>query len=296
MILTKTCFLATPIGDESSETRRNTDGIIDAVIEPVLIDLGYSIQVSHRMNEPGSITDQVIKHLLEDELVIANLTDLNPNVMYELAVRHAVRLPIVTISQNGSKLPFDISDQRTVFFDNDMAGVPKFTTALRDSIKHSEEQLAPSNPIYRVADRMLIETSNLKETFIKIDEILSYIEKLKSEGSTDNELTYGEFINYMRSQHPELKLETTDGEALRVLGYLHTFDIDTVSKLRSMYERTAEAREEFARKENWGMSQARQAFIALGLSFTSSINLFSIPEDRHLLVALQSKYKTQIEQ
>jgi hypothetical protein len=63
------------------------------------------------------ITGQVIDHLCRAKLVIADLSFGNPNVYYELALRHATRKAVVQIIRTSDRLPFDVGQFRTVTID-----------------------------------------------------------------------------------------------------------------------------------------------------------------------------------
>ncbi|MGD6781981.1 hypothetical protein [Sutcliffiella horikoshii] len=152
----KTCFIITPIGGDNTEVRRAAEGIIDAVIQPILENLGFEVAVAHRMYRTGSITKQVLSRIINDDLVIANLSGLNPNVMYELAVRHAVRKPLVQICEKGTNLPFDINEERTIFFTNDMAGVVEIKEQFEYMVKDAMEDKEPDNPVYRAAEESMV--------------------------------------------------------------------------------------------------------------------------------------------
>lgn len=156
----KSCFIVTPIGNSESLTRRRAQGILDAVIRPLLNQKNIELYVSHEISSQGSITKQIIEHLLQDDLVIANLTELNPNVMYELAVRHCKRLPAIAIAEEGTSLPFDISDERTIFYKNDMAGAHELKPVLDKAIDLALADDSPDNPVYRVAQSIIIKESS----------------------------------------------------------------------------------------------------------------------------------------
>lgn len=113
----KTCFVIAPIGDEGSETRRRSDQVLTHIIKPATKECGYEALRADEISEPGIITSQVIQHLIDDQLVVADLTGRNPNVFYELAVRHTVKKPVVQIIQADETIPFDVAPSRTIHFD-----------------------------------------------------------------------------------------------------------------------------------------------------------------------------------
>jgi hypothetical protein len=147
----KTCFVVTPIGSDDSSTRRFADGILEAVIVPVLSEHGYEVLAAHQITVSGSINKQVIEHVLYSDLVIANLTDLNANVMYELAVRHCTYKPVISIAEKDTRLPFDIVDERTIFYTNDIAGANELKEMLSAFVKGMNATTTYDNPIRRVS-------------------------------------------------------------------------------------------------------------------------------------------------
>jgi len=125
------CFVVSPIGDPSSEIRRRADQLTKFLINPVLADK-YEVIRADYITVPGSINRQVFDHLLKSELVVADLTGHNPNVFYELAVRHAAAKPFIQVIDVKDRIPFDVSDQRTIKFDiHDLDSVEDAKSQLR---------------------------------------------------------------------------------------------------------------------------------------------------------------------
>jgi len=146
------CFVITPIGDKSDPIRRHIDGIIDAAIIPALGNK-YEVIAPHRISEPRTITKKVIEEIYSAKLVVANVTGLNPNVMYELALRHAIGKPVIIIVEYGTKLPFDISVESVIYYQNDAQGV----LDLKEDLINTETKIDFSQifgPIFDVIGNM----------------------------------------------------------------------------------------------------------------------------------------------
>lgn len=115
---TRTCFVIAPIGKEGSDVRVRSDQVLKHIISPAAKECGYETVRADQISEPGLITSQVIQHVVDDPLVIADLTGWNPNVFYELSLRHALKKPVVQIIHATESIPFDIAASRTIHVDH----------------------------------------------------------------------------------------------------------------------------------------------------------------------------------
>jgi len=112
------CFVIAPIGADGNEDRKHSDMVLEQLIRKAL-EKGSDWEVirADEITSPGMISGQVIEYLLHSGLVIADLSFHNPNVFYELAIRHLIGLPTVHLIRKGDKIPFDLKDFRTIEID-----------------------------------------------------------------------------------------------------------------------------------------------------------------------------------
>lgn len=112
--MNKTCFVICPIGELKSDTRKRSDLILKYIIKAALEPEGYDVKRADELDKPGIITSQVIQHVLEDDLVVADISERNPNVFYEMAIRHAINKPIIILIDENEEIPFDVVVMRTI--------------------------------------------------------------------------------------------------------------------------------------------------------------------------------------
>jgi hypothetical protein len=142
------CFVICPIGSADSEERINSNDLLELIIKPVAEKNNYEVQRSDTLGEPGFVTNQIINFLYDSPLVIADLTNGNPNVFYELALRHVIDKPVIHMIKCGQKLPFDISTMRTIYYDLDLKNGINAIKELDNHIKSIKDiKYKSNNPI-----------------------------------------------------------------------------------------------------------------------------------------------------
>ena len=137
------CFVISPIGDPlaepGSDARRTYEESIqtfEKIIQPACthVEIENPIRADAMLRQ-GEITEQVFRHLKSADIVIADVTGANPNVMYELGLRHTTTLLTIQIGEK-ERLPFDVSVIRTIQFGRTEGGYIDARNALSAALEH----------------------------------------------------------------------------------------------------------------------------------------------------------------
>lgn len=186
----KSCFFITPIGASDSPERRRADWIFHHVIEPVSEKLGLDAERADLMSGSAMISTNIFKAISEAPACVADLTGLNPNVFYEIGVRHSLKLPIIHLAQQGTALPFDTAPHLTHFYDladyNSMAATKEFLAKEMKLV--TEKEYVVSNPFTHALGNIEISRSGdpKDQVIVVMEERIRRLEKQLNSNATTN--------------------------------------------------------------------------------------------------------------
>ncbi|ETA68945.1 S-layer-related duplication domain [Methanolobus tindarius DSM 2278] len=134
---------------------------------------------------PGVITNDILKRLMTSDYVVADITFPNPNVFYELGLRHACKIGTILIKEKSDvPLPFDIAHSRYIEYDNTGTGLKKLSQRLKKQFEWFENNKnIPDNQFIELANQNNI--SNFKEIHKSVSKqkTLSFLKKNKTNNS-----------------------------------------------------------------------------------------------------------------
>lgn len=135
------CFVMMPISDQGDYPEGHFTKIYEQILKPAIEDAGYE---AYRVDENASsvlITDKIFKAIQECPMALCDLSNRNPNVLYELGLRQAYDKPVVLVQDEKTDKIFDISGISTVFYqsnrlyENVFDARKKITKAIVDTQK-----------------------------------------------------------------------------------------------------------------------------------------------------------------
>ena len=153
------CFVLMPFGRKMDAGGRVTD--FDAVYQKIIVPAaeGAGLEPVRADEEKigGTIHKPMFERLMLCHYAVADITGANPNVFYELGIRHALRpRSTVIIFREGTVLPFDIALVRGISYKTDGSGKPvdggstigSITAQLREARGNPHDD----SPIFQLVD------------------------------------------------------------------------------------------------------------------------------------------------
>jgi|GEM_PF-2460399 len=131
------CFVLMPFKEEWS------DEVWLNLIRPAVENMGLSClraDSTHGL----SIIEDIWTSMNQCAFIIADLSNVNPNVMYEMGIVHTIGKPNILITQDISKKPFDVGHLRQYEYEVTPSGVSRFTSKIQEVIKDIYDKNYPS--------------------------------------------------------------------------------------------------------------------------------------------------------
>ncbi|MHC5537595.1 hypothetical protein ACYOEI_05115 [Singulisphaera rosea] len=103
----------------------------------------YCERVDEQVHE-GTILDRIYNQINKADLIVADLTESNPNVFYETGYAHALGKPTILLIQEADKIPFDLKQYPFLIYEGN---IEKLKNQLRSRVKRHLEEKSDSSKI-----------------------------------------------------------------------------------------------------------------------------------------------------
>ncbi len=182
-------FFITPIGEPGSAERKRADSLQNYILATAIDGIAEIVRADE-IAEPGSITAQIFSYVVETKYAVADLHGFNPNVMYELGVRHSFNLPTILRIDYDQKMPFDLFSERAIQIDlSDLSShetlsmnIRKFILSIDNGIKYTSPVLANTKLKSEIAEKTIATISQLIDSVdaleFSVEDISSNIDTL----------------------------------------------------------------------------------------------------------------------
>lgn len=139
-----------PFSETDSLAEGKWTEIFEHEIKPAVEESGFSYNCERYKFRRANITKDILQELNSTLVVIADLTDNNPNVLWELGVRHTLSKRTILIAQDKKFLPSDLKDYPIITYKYKQrpAEVSKFRREIKDKLEDIEaDPDKPDNPV-----------------------------------------------------------------------------------------------------------------------------------------------------
>ncbi len=181
--MNKKCFIVMSFMEKYDE-------VYELGIKRAVVDYGYEC---FRLDEdpgPKHIPERLIRELIDADLVIVDVTEVNPNVYYELGISHTIGNKTILLTQNIDQLPFDIRGEYVVSYSPGREGYKLLKMDLTNTIRRLEENTGSPTNIVQIAGRRYFDMRRrVEESITKLNKERERMVELRNYLSKGRKIT-----------------------------------------------------------------------------------------------------------
>lgn len=130
------CGVVMPISATSNHVETHWKDVLK-LLHRAISNAGFEPVNVWESSSNDRISERIVGNLFNLPLVVVDISDLNPNVMFELGLRLSSKKPTIVVCNSGGEIPFDIRDFEALFYPTDLniIQIEEFFSKLEKSIK-----------------------------------------------------------------------------------------------------------------------------------------------------------------
>lgn len=249
----KSCFVIMPIADMDDYETGHFLRVYEHLIKPACLNAGFVPSRADFVAASNYIIIDILKKILDSDMVICDLSGRNPNVLYELGVRQAFNLPTVLIKDIKTPKIFDIQGLRYTEYNHILRidEVEKERERIKQSLSETAENPHDINSMIQLLGVQAaplpkkVEISN--ETSVILESLKDISLRISNIESSRNVITVGpQSKGIPRSVSPLISISPTGGYHFNKETFKPGQELfineDSIGKLLSVSEDTINVR------------------------------------------------------
>lgn len=231
----KNCFVIMPISDQTDYDKGHFSRVYEHLIKPACEKGGFTPVRADEESKANYIVIDIIKKILESDIVLCDLSSKNPNVLYELGLRQAFNKKSVLIKDNKTSRIFDIQGLRTIDYDENLRideiknKIDIIAKALEDTFESSE------NDVNSLIQLLSIKPASYGDTLELSQDSSLILDAIRNISDRLNSL---ELIKGISTNHRPSHIQLNDNEIAKIGSIIYESFGEEIGKLVDFDEKS----------------------------------------------------------
>lgn len=162
-----------PISDVPTYESGHFDRVYEFIIKPACKGAGLKPERADDIQVTNYIIVDILRRIIEADMVVCDLSSRNPNVLYELGIRQAFNLPVTLIRDFKTPRIFDIQGLRDIEYDEGLRidkinqAIKTLTTTLKNNSALGKNEVNSVLQLLSIAPANLPPTRSLAEDLLQ---------------------------------------------------------------------------------------------------------------------------------